>query len=172
MRRPLATALALFSFATSSAGAQPKNALDIYVVRGAADQLEQFQAEIGKGWQGGEFLQRLSSRIEYRYWAYPTRSAPQAREFMFGSMDYGLRLDFETYDDAKYYPNERVQLNAIASRCGLKSDPFFIEPDRTLIVNDRDLGTQGSSCVRTELNKGGMGMPVKYAVPEDASERG
>ncbi|MFL6729688.1 MAG: hypothetical protein ACJ8D6_11875 [Sphingomicrobium sp.] len=146
--------------------------MDIYVVRGDAGQLERFAADVGKGWQGGEYLERLSSRIEYRYWAYPTRSAPQAREFMFASMNYGLRFEIEDYDDAIYYPNERTRLNAVASRCAITLDTFFIEPNRTLIVSQTGLGTKGSNCIRTELNKASMGMPIKYRSNENPSERG
>jgi hypothetical protein len=166
-------AAALLLCATPSIGAKPKDPLDIYVVRGDSGQLERFQSEVGKGWHGGKLLDRLSSKTEYRYWAYPTRTAPEARIFMFGSMSFGLQLDFETFQETTYYPAERAALDGIASRCGLKSDPFFIEPDRTLLVDLPNAEKEVTACITIELNKAKVDtdMPIKF-VSGSASERG
>lgn len=145
---------------TTSAVAEPATSLGIYVVRGDAAQLKRFHSEIGEGWLGGEFLERLSTNIEYRYWAYPTRAARDARTFMFGSIDHQLRFDIEEYDEATSYPSERALLNEIVSRCRLKSDPFFVEPDRTLVVKPH----AGGDCVTSQLKRTFVddGMPIEF----------
>jgi hypothetical protein len=164
---------ALLFCATHSIAAKPKDPLDIYVVRGDAGQLERFQSEIGKGWRGGKLLDRLSSKTEYRYWAYPRRTAPEARIFMFGSMNFGLRLGFEAYQETTYYPAERAVLDGIVSRCGLKSDPFFIEPDRILLVESQDPKKEVTDCITTELTKAKVGndMPIKFVTGSPSEHR-
>jgi hypothetical protein len=164
---------ALFFCATYAAAAEPKDSLDIYVVRGEPAQLDRFHSEIGKGWQGGKFLEPLSSKTEYRYWAFSTRTAGQARIFMFGSMNYGLRLGFETYQQATYYPTERTLLDGIVSQCRLKSNPFFIQPDRTVLLDEqKEKESSAADCIRKELNKANIGMPIKLLGDEGPSERG
>jgi len=166
---------ALLFVATQSTADQPKDSLDIYVVRGDAAELARFQSEVGKDWLGGKFLEPLSSKTEYRYWAFPTRTAPQARTFIFGTMNHGLRLGFETYKEATYYPKERAQLDDIISRCRLKSDPFFIEPDHIMLVKlQTQKGSEASDCIRGELDRSKLEqeMPIKFIGTEDSSERG
>ena len=166
-------ALCTLLFETRSTAAEPSDPLDIYVVRGDAAQLQRFDSEIAKGWLGGKFLGRLSTKSEYRYWAYSSRTASQARVFMFGSMNYGLRLDFEAYQERTYYPAERALLDEIALRCRLKSNALFIEPDRTVLVNPQAADKEVTDCVTTELKKAkaGADMPLKL-LANSLSERG
>lgn len=139
------------------ANQQPET-LELYVVRGDAAALASFHKEIGKDWAGGEFLEGLSSRTEYRYWAYSTRAARDARTFMFGSINHQLRLGFEPYTQATFYPKERAALDEVRERCKLAPDPFFIEPNRTVVV---DPGRQ-TQCVTAELKKLRFGINLKF----------
>lgn len=155
--------------------AEPAEPLGIYVVRGSAAQLEQFHAEIAKDWKGGEFLGRLSSKTEYRYWAYPTRTAREARTFMFGSMEHGLRFDIEEYEEATYYAKEHALLNEIVSSCQITSDPFEILPNRILRLRaDAALRSEQAKCVSAHLKKTDLGseMTIEPIDVEARSERG
>ena len=104
----------------------------IYTLRGTTEQLSHFEAEIGSEWRGGSLLSKDGS--EYRYWAYSERTAPQAREFMFGSMTSGLKLEIEAYEEVRFFPAERAELDSIALKCGFPADPFFITPTRELLM--------------------------------------
>ncbi len=160
--------------ATPLSAGEAEDPLDIFVVRGGTAELERFHAEVGKGWRGGKFLDRLSSKTEFRYWAYPSRSASEARTFIFGSLSFGVRLDVEAYDEATYYPKERALLDGVVSRCRLKSDPFFIEPDRPLIMENGSAQREGQDCARSELKKTILGreLPVRSPSVEQQTERG
>jgi hypothetical protein len=148
--------------------------LEIYVVRGTATALKQFHAEVARDWQGGQFLPSLSSGIEYRYWAYPSRTAPQARVFIFGTMNNGVRLDFEEYQETTYYPRERVLLNSIASRCRLESASLLIEPDRTVVMTAGVTPDSArAACVRRELAKSQMpDISIRFEAAKKPGERG
>ena len=147
-----AVLLAAVAFAAAPAIAAPEEPHGIYVVRGSADQLEKFHAEIGKAWRGGEFLDRLSSKTEFRYWAYPTRTAREARTFIFGSMQHGLQLDIKEYDEAAHYPKERGLLRQVASRCKIASDTFEILPNGKLrLQTGPELRPKQKQCVSDGL---------------------
>jgi hypothetical protein len=164
----------LLAVATHPAGAKPEEPLDIYVVRGETARLERFKSEVASEWRGGKFLEPLSSGTEHRYWAFPTRTAPEARQFIFGSMSHGVQLDFEAYQEQTYFPKERAALNVAVSRCRLASDPFFIEPDRTLVVEEEiSTNSRGASCIRAELNKADVRheMIVRYVTKPKRGER-
>lgn len=105
-----------------------RNAHDhtIYTLRGTTEQLARFEAEIGSHWRGGRLLSKSDS--EYRYWAYSERTAQQAREFMFGSMASGLNLEIEAFEEVRFFPDERAELDSIALKCGFAADPFFVTP--------------------------------------------
>lgn len=176
MRAPaVVLVVVLFAWATpartqnaarvNAAPTQSEEAFDIYVIRGSAENLKRFQSEVGQVWTGGTFLRRLSTNREYRYWAYPTRQAREARLFIFGLMNSGLQLDIEPYNQWAAYPSERKLLDEIVARCRTKSDPFLIQPDRTLIVR---LAPQDkfeiAECILTEANKADFGekMPIGF----------
>jgi hypothetical protein len=165
----------LLAIATHPAVAKPKDPLDMYVVRGETASLERFKAELTREWRGGKFLERLSSGTEHRYWAFPTRTAPEARQFIFGSINHGVQLKFEAYDEQAYYPKERAALDAVIPRCSLASDPFFIEPDRTLVVEEESSTTaRVAACIRTELDKADVrrGMLIRFVSKQKRGERG
>jgi hypothetical protein len=127
-------ALALAAALQSSVIQRQAHDHTIYTVRGSADQLAKFQDEIGSRWSGGTLVSKDEKNGQYRYWALSERTAPQAREFMFGSMMSGLKLDIEAYDERQSFPAERAELDSIALGCGLSVDPFFITPKRELRV--------------------------------------
>jgi hypothetical protein len=158
---------------TQVCAAEPEQPFDIYVVRGTAENLKRFQSDVGDGWKGGELLNRLSSEREYRYWAYPTREAREARVFMFGSLNYNLQFDIEPYDQSKAYPLERKLLDGIVARCVSKSDPFLIQPDRTLAVKlAPGEKFEIAECILTEVNKTDFGdeMPIGFLGNEVPAE--
>jgi hypothetical protein len=145
--------------------AQSEETFDIYVIRGSTENLKRFHAEVGQDWTGGTFLRRLSTSKEYRYWAYPTREAREARVFIFGLMNSGLEFDIEPYNQWAAYPSERKLLDEIILRCGTKSDPFLIQPDRTLAVRLAPRETfEIAECVLNEANKAEFGekMPIGF----------
>ena len=107
----------------------------IYIVRGTAAQLTRFQADMASNWKGGRLLTKDDAQGLYRYWAYPGRTASQAREFMFGAMQSGLFLDIVAYDERLPFRGERTALDQIAVGCGLTHDPFFITPVGELEIN-------------------------------------
>ena len=124
----------------------------IYIVRGTSDELSQFEAEIGSHWAGGKLLTKEDG--SYRYWAYPDRTAPQAREFMFGAMQSGLYLDIIAYDERLPFRSERSALDDIATSCGLIHDPFFITPVGELKVSfDPTEPRQGVRCATEKLER-------------------
>ena len=167
------TLAALILVSPLHVGAEPTAKLDIYVVRGGSDALKQFKAEMARGWTGGKFLDHLSSGTEHRYWAYPTRTAPEAREFIFGSLSHGVQLDFEEYQERTYYPKERALLDAIASQCRVKSDSFFIEPDLTLVLANVAADSTSADCVRSELSMTQIReMTIRFAAEKKPGERG
>ena len=165
---------ALFFFAPPSKATEPVDPLEIYVLKGDAARLNRFQSEIGKGWSGGEFLARLSTKTEYRYWAYPTREAREARTFMFGSMTYGLALEFEPYDEAKAYPSERAVLDGITSQCGARPNPFSIKPNRTLQIKlQAGEKFEVADCIMTKVDaaKFGEALPIGFVGNEAIGEK-
>jgi hypothetical protein len=164
--------LAAAAFGASSALSQPSEPLGLYVVRGSAAQLERFNAKM-KDWKGGEFLERLSSKTEYRYWAYPMRTAGEARIFMFGAMAHGLRFDIEEFDETVFYPKERASLDEFVATCRVK-DPFRIQPNRTLLIA-AEPGTsfEDVDCILGELKKAHFEnvMPIYFVGNEVRDER-
>ena len=165
----------LLAVNAQTATAKPREPLEIYVVRGEMARLESFRADVGSVWQGGKLLEPLSSGTEHRYWAFPTRTAREARHFIFGSLNHGVQLDFEVYQEQAYYPKERAALNEVVSRCSLAFDPFFIEPDRTLVLEEeRAVKSQAAGCVRAELEKTEVRqhMHIRFVTKEKDGERG
>jgi hypothetical protein len=120
----------------------------IYMVRGSADQLKRFQSEVASSWKGGVLLADRSGPSEYHYWAFAQRTAPQGREFIFGSMMSGLQLDMETYEEKAFFPTERAALNDIVVSCSLKTDPFFITPRREIMLESAE---DNDACAERKL---------------------
>lgn len=126
----------LLPLVVSLSGAQPQTIQrqghdhTIYTIQGSADQLAKFEKEVGSQWKGGLLIDKENG--VYRYWAFAERTAPQAREFMFASIMSGLNLDIDAYEEQRFFPSERSELDAIATRCGFKIDPFFVTPRREL----------------------------------------
>lgn len=152
---------------------QSGETFDIYLIRGTTENLKRFQSEVGQGWTGGTFLRRLSTNREYRYWAYPTREAREARVFIFGLLNSGLQFEIEPYNQWAVYPSERKLLDDIVARCGTKSDPFLIMPDRTLAVRLAPREKfEIAECILTEANKADFGekMPIGFLGNEAPSE--
>jgi hypothetical protein len=89
----IASALLVFAGEPASTLQRERHEDTIYIVRGTADQLSRFQNDVGSRWEGGKLLTKDDAQGVYRYWAYPNRTAPQAREFMFGALMSGLMLD-------------------------------------------------------------------------------
>ena len=136
MRRLITFALALVLASAVQAQTLQRERHDhtIYIVAGSADQLDRFHEDVGSRWQGGRLLEKDSGRGVAHYWAFSERTAPQAREFIFGSMLSGLKLDMKAYDEKQSFPTERSELDSIAIGCGFESDPFFITPLRELQI--------------------------------------
>jgi hypothetical protein len=126
----LATTAALLLLIGETASTLQRQQRDdsIYIVRGTAAQLAQFQTNLGSNWRGGRLLTKDDDQGLYRYWAYSDRTASQAREFMFGAIQSGLFLDIVAYDERLSFRRERFALDGIATSCGLTRDPFFITP--------------------------------------------
>ena len=126
----------------------------IYIVRGTADQLSRFQNDVGSRWAGGKLLTKDDAKGLYRYWAYPNRTAPQAREFMFGALMSGLMLDMIAYDERLPFRAERSALDEVAIGCGLTRDPFFITPDGELQVGFGPAEKPAAvTCVKEKLGR-------------------
>ncbi len=124
----------------------------IYTIQGSADQIAKFQNEVASQWEGGILLSKDEKKGQYRYWAFSERTAPQAREFMFGSIMSGLKLDIEAYDEQQHFSAERSGLDAIALKCGFTVDPFFITPQRELRVGPAPGATfEAVDCALREL---------------------
>jgi hypothetical protein len=122
----------------------------IYVVRGGADQLVRFENDVGLGWKGGRLLKKENGT--YYYWAYPDRTAPQARELMFGAMASGLTLDVQDYDQNSWFPAARTTLDNIAISCGFRKDPFFVTPAGDLqVVFDGHGSPKAIECARQKV---------------------
>ena len=136
----------------------------IYIVAGTADQLSRFQAETGLHWKGGRLLTKDASHGVYRYWAYADRTAPQAREFIFGAMRSGLFLDMLAYDERLPFRIERSTLDQIAIGCGLAHDPFFITPVGELKVSfDPTEREQAVTCATQKLKHTSLPNVIKRA---------
>jgi hypothetical protein len=122
----------------------------IYVVQGAPDQLSRFEQDVGSRWKGGKLLKREDGT--YYYWAFPDRTAPQARELMLGAITSGLLLDIREYDQSDWFAAARSTLDTIAISCGLQRDPFFISPAGELQMSFQG-GTPGPAidCARQKL---------------------
>jgi hypothetical protein len=120
----------------------------IYTVRGSADQLKRFQSEVVSSWKGGVLLADRSVPSEYHYWAFAQRTAPQAREFIFGSMMSGLQLAMDAYNEEAFFPVERAALNEIVVSCALKTDPFFITPRREIVLESAE---DKDACAQRQL---------------------
>ncbi len=124
----------------------------IYIVHGTRDQLARFDTDIAARWMGGKLLAKDNDQGAYSYWAFPDRTAPQAREFMFGAMSAGLALDILEYDERKSFPAERSTLDEIAISCGFRHDPFFVTPVGELKVTFSAVdGEQLANCVTRKL---------------------
>lgn len=147
----------------------------IYIVHGSREQLARFDAEVASSWQGGVLLRKDESKGEYHYWAYGERTARQAREFMFGSMGFGLKLDIEAYEEKQSFPAERAELDAIAGRCGFGTDPFLITPRRELRVAPKLPVSQKSiDCARSAIKASTIlrSLPLIFVGSVSAPERG
>ena len=138
----------------------------IYIVRGTADQLSRFETEIGSQWKGGRLLTKDEAQGIYRYWAYPSRTAPQAREFMFGALMSGLNLDMIEYDERLPFRSERTSLDDIANSCGLTRDPFFITPVGELQVSfDPAEKKEAVACAQDKLHRTALPNVAKGKAP-------
>jgi len=158
---PLLALLFLAAEPAASLQRQPHDDT-IYLVRGTADQLSRFQNEIGLRWQGGKLVGKDEAQGVYRYWAYPDRTAPQAREFMFGAMRLGLFLDILAYDERLQFRGERATLDEIATGCGLTHDPFFITPSGELEVSfDAAEAPRAVSCATQKLENASLPIVAK-----------
>jgi hypothetical protein len=147
----------------------------IYTVHGSADELTKFNTEVGSKWQGGTLLSKDAGKGEYRYWAYGERTAPEAREFIFGSMRSGLKLDIEAYDERQYFPAERSELDAIALKCGFQTDPFFITPQRELrVAPEPTVSFESVDCMLSALktSKTLRALPTGFVGSVAVQERG
>ena len=122
----------------------------IYTVRGTAEQLAHFQADVGSSWKGGTLLTKDDGL--YRYWAFPDRTAPQAREFMFAAMRSGLFLDIIAYDERISFRAERTSLDQLAVSCGFASDPFFITPAGELKITFDAADAGAIRCANDKLH--------------------
>ncbi|MFL6760638.1 hypothetical protein [Sphingomonas sp.] len=158
----IASALLLLSGEPTSTLQRQRHDDTIYIVRGTVDQLTRFQTDIASHWDGGRLLTKDDAEGLYRYWAYPDRTAPQAREFMFGAMRSGLFLDIIAYDERLPFRGERSALDAIATGCGLIHDPFFITPMGELKVSfDTAEPPQAVSCATKKLKRASLPNVVK-----------
>jgi len=137
----------------------------IYLVHGTGDQLSRFQADVGSHWEGGRLLSKDDPQGLYRYWAYPDRSAPQAREFMFGAMTSGLFLDIISYDERLSFRAARSALDEIAAACGFARDPFFITPVGELRVSfDAKEPSRAVNCATNKLKRTTLPNVVKRPI--------
>ena len=72
-------------------------------------------------------------------------------------MNFPLRFDIETYDEATYYPKERKLLNEIAGNCGATRDLFLVQPDRTLLLRPSpEEKFQVVDCLLAGVKKAGL----------------
>jgi hypothetical protein len=164
VRPILAAAFALIFATGASATELQRQSHDdtIYIVRGSIEKLTQFQNRIGSHWRGGRLLTEDKADGLYRYWAYPDRTAGQAREFMFSALMSGLFLDIVPYDERLPFRVERSALDDIAISCGLAHDPFFITPVGELKVSFANTEPpQAVTCARQKLKRSTLPNAVK-----------
>lgn len=130
----------------------------IYILSGDPTLVAKFHENVGVEWEGGVLLEANEAEGVYRYWAYGWRTAPQARQFMMPAMFSGLDLKFETYDDAKAFPELRAELDDASLSCGMTMDAFLILPDRsvTLITSPEHIETQSEqlTCLLAKIRSG------------------
>lgn len=151
-------ALLIALAATDAPSLQRQNRQDtIYTLRGSSEALNDFQKRVKSTWTGGAALDADPSDGVLTYWAYSDRTAAESRALMIPAFLSGLQMGFEEYKEAKQFPSERERLDQAAVKCGMKTDPFFVTPKKSVEIT---LPPGADFALRSCLADGARPLPV------------
>ena len=132
---------------------------DIYEVTGQPAALAALRQTLDNDWDGGKFLSTSGDGTSALYWAYSWRTAPQARVFIFSTLNQNLAFDAKSYREVEFFPKERSQLDQITGDCGGSTSSIFILPDRSIHLN-AGAGPKLHGCVTAALKRAGLELSI------------
>ena len=130
----LSFGLAVAAAAASDTGS-PHADDTIYILRGDAEALRRFQAELGEHWSGGTIVDQDAADGEIRYWAYAKRTAQEARAFLIPAARSGLELKIDQYQESVSFPVLRKRLDGLVVECQQPPSSLWIQPTGRIDFN-------------------------------------